>query len=279
MDLASRFKLEDLQRRHFPHVDANTVEAAFKSHACNFKSTERALLTRFGAIPTSMKAGVQPGPKLPAAIPHPSLNYTQSGPFVKENPWLATGNEVGILYEQYRSDAVDHALQRNAMFQKAADAYLRGDGKLAREFSDRGHFHDEAMHAGHAKAARVIFDSRNTNNKVSPDGHLSLDFHGLHRTEAAHILEEKLTELQATATATATSHSGGAGGGRNRGTRVNTVDLVLGTGHHSTGGKPILLPAVLEFLASHKYAHREVSHGGRGGIVRVMLDRTVNNTS
>lgn len=259
MDLGARFKLEDLQKRHFPHVDPSTVEAAFQSHALNFKSTEQSLLKQFGPIPPSMKASVEPGPKLPSAIPHPSVNYTGEGPYVKENTWVATGEEVGTLYEQYRSDAVDHALQRNALFQKAADAYIRGDGKLARDLSHRGHFHDEAMHAGHAKAARVIFDSRNKNVKITDDGHVTLDFHGLHRTEAGAILKDKLAEYASK--------------------RVKTVDLVLGTGHHSTGGKPILLPAILEFLSTRKYTHRQMSHGGRGGIVRVMLDRSVNSTS
>lgn len=272
MDLASRFKLEDLQKRHFPHVRPNEVETTFRSHRCNFKNTEQALLKQFGPIPKSLKSNVQSGPKLPAPIPHPSMKYTKEGPAVKKNTWVATGNEVGILYDQYRAEAVDHAVQRNALFQKAADAYLRGDGKLAREFSDRGRFHDEAMHAGHAKAARVIFESRNKNNKVSSDGHLTLDLHGLHRTEATDILDEKLSELMQNHFAVKQQQ----GGGSVRVTRVKTVDLLLGTGHHSTAGKPILLPAILEFLTSRKYAHREVSHGGRGGAVRVLLERSVN---
>jgi len=54
-------------------------------------------------------------------------------------PTLPTGESVNALYMSYRSRALQLGAARNACLSRAADAWRRGDGAAAKQFSREGH--------------------------------------------------------------------------------------------------------------------------------------------
>lgn len=270
LDLASRMKLRDLQSRLFPHVTADVVETSFKSFGCQFDTTEKFLCAEYGSIPEHLKSSAEPPPAKPEPIPHPSINYAKNKPAPKLEKWVATGPEVGRVYQKKRKDAIEHAEQRNKMFQRATQAFLQGDGKSAKAFSDKGRFHQEQMERNHTSAKTAIFRDRNksfekpaitvtkplTAVKVVISSHkqerFTIDIHGLHRSEAIELLQRKLIELSSFP-------------------RAEYLDVLYGTGHHAEKRESTLEATILNFLDDQKMKYRKLSAGGRGGAVRVTL--------
>ena len=143
-----------------------------------------------------------------AATPHPSL-------------WVDTGAAVSQLYKRLRQEAIDHAEQRNKLFQAATAAYRRGDGAAARALSREGRWHHDRMQelhdgrvktgesrqdvgwVGHAddgrargrcagtgargrgrpEASLALFDERNPAGGAHGSNEPIIDLHGLHVNE------------------------------------------------------------------------------------------------
>ena len=125
---------------------------------------------------------------------------------------------------------MDHVRLRNACFQQATQAYLAGNGLLAKRLAAEGRRHAERMFSAHSAAAEATFALRNDGQA---DGRIALlDLHGLHAREAVAMLRARLPAMRA---------ERGAGA---------VVQLVVGTGHHTVGEKtPARLPvAVLALL-------------------------------
>lgn len=119
--------------------------------------------------------------------------------------WLETGDLVANMHSELREEACDHARLRNAYFEQAQQAYLIGNKALAKELSVKGQLHDMHMEAAHGKAQESIYHQR---NPVAPEmrgngrGHERIiDLHGLHASEAIHLLKHELSVLKSTAMA------------------------------------------------------------------------------
>ncbi|KAL1918303.1 uncharacterized protein VTP21DRAFT_2963 [Calcarisporiella thermophila] len=164
----------------------------------------------------------------------------------EELPWLETGTAVSHAYQDARGEARRFARLRNRYFEQAAAAYQRGDGAKARALSLEGHRANQDMKEAHRRASRMIFEQRNSER-------VFLDLHGLHVSEAIEVLEERVTEL-----VLKEKHKG-------------ILYVVTGTGHHSSGGRARLLPAVEEWLEREGFYYADCSKDKRGGMLAIEL--------
>ncbi|PWA54144.1 CTC-interacting domain 7 [Artemisia annua] len=151
--------------------------------------------------------------------------------------WLETGDAVANMYSEMRGEARDHARLRNLYFEQARQAYLVGYKALAKELSVKGQLHNMQMKAAHGKAQESIYRQR---NPVSPSMQGNgrggqerlIDLHGLHVTEAIHVLKRDLTMLRNVA--------------RSADQRLQ-VYICVGTGHHTRGTRtPARLPVAVQ---------------------------------
>ncbi|KAK9059554.1 hypothetical protein SSX86_020258 [Deinandra increscens subsp. villosa] len=152
--------------------------------------------------------------------------------------WLETGDAVANMYSEMRGEARDHARLRNAYFEQARQAYLIGHKGLAKELSVKGQLHNMQMKAAHLQAQESIYRQR---NPVSPSIHGNgrgggqerlIDLHGLHVTEAIHVLKRDLTMLRNVARSA---------------DQCLQVYICVGTGHHTRGTRtPARLPVAVQ---------------------------------
>ncbi|KAK9273996.1 hypothetical protein L1049_018810 [Liquidambar formosana] len=140
------------------------------------------------------------------------------------------------MYSELREEARDHARLRNAYFEQARQAYLIGNKALAKELSVKGQLHNMHMKAAHGKAQESIYRQR---NPISPEmqgngraQERMIDLHGLHVSEAIHVLKHELSVLRSTA--------------RSADQRLQ-VYICVGTGHHTRGSRtPARLPVAIQ---------------------------------
>ncbi|KAK2452793.1 hypothetical protein P8452_00500 [Trifolium repens] len=150
--------------------------------------------------------------------------------------WLETGDAVANMYSELREEARDHARLRNAYFEQARQAYLIGNKALAKELSAKGQLHNMHMKEAHGKAQESIYRQR---NPVGPEMHVNgrghermIDLHGLHVSEAIHVLKHELSVLRSTARAVE---------------QRLQVYICVGTGHHTRGSRtPARLPIAVQ---------------------------------
>ncbi|CAH1433843.1 unnamed protein product [Lactuca virosa] len=175
--------------------------------------------------------------------------------------WLETGDAVANMYSEMRGEARDHARLRNAYFEQARQAYHIGQKALAKELSVKGQLHNIQMKAAHGKAQESIYYQR---NPVSPEMQGNgrgggqeriIDLHGLHVSEAIHVLKRDLMTWRNIA--------------RSADQRVQ-VYICVGTGHHTKGTRtPARLPvAVQRYLLEEEGLHYSEP---QPGLLRVVL--------
>ncbi|GAB4854003.1 hypothetical protein Ancab_022585 [Ancistrocladus abbreviatus] len=150
--------------------------------------------------------------------------------------WLETGEAVANMYSELREEARDEARLRNAYFEQARQAYLIGNKALAKELSVKGQRHNMQMKAAHNKAQESIYHHRNPVTADSLGGgrgqERMIDLHGLHVSEAIHVLKYELAALRSTA--------------RSSEQRLQLY-ICVGTGHHTRGSRtPARLPIAVQ---------------------------------
>ncbi|TYI79730.1 hypothetical protein E1A91_D05G041100v1 [Gossypium mustelinum] len=147
--------------------------------------------------------------------------------------WLETGDAVGNLYSELREEARDYARLRNAYFEQARQAFLIGNKALAKELSVKGQMHNMHMKAAHGKAQESIYHQRNPVPLENFRGQeRMIDLHGLHVSEALHMLKHELSVLRSTARAA---------------DQRLQVYICVGTGHHTRGSRtPARLPVAVQ---------------------------------
>ncbi|XP_020574847.1 polyadenylate-binding protein-interacting protein 7 [Phalaenopsis equestris] len=170
--------------------------------------------------------------------------------------WLETGEAVANIYSTSREDARDFARLRNACFQQARDAYLIGNKALAKELGDKGKWYNLQMKEAHAKARETIYRQRNpvSSEAYSRGQERMIDLHGLHMSEAIHVLKHELANLRNAA--------------RLSGHRLQVL-ICVGTGHHTKGTRtPARLPiAVEQYLAEEGIHYTQP----QPGLLRVVI--------
>ncbi|CAN4123913.1 unnamed protein product [Withania somnifera] len=169
--------------------------------------------------------------------------------------WLETGEAVANIYSEMREEARDHARLRNAYFEQARQAYLIGNKALAKELSVKGQLHNMQMKAAHGKAQESIYRLRNPEMHGNGRGQERIiDLHGLHITEAIHVLKRELSVLRNAA--------------RSADQRIQ-VYICVGTGHHTKGSRtPARLPiSVQRYLLEEGLDYSEP----QPGLLRVVI--------
>ena len=175
-----------------------------------------------------------PGSLQPAAPrAPPTRDVWESGGRIHQ---FQTGHAVSHSYAVEREHARDLALARNTLFEEATRAYQRGDKKLAKDLGAKGREYNALMHAAHETAARTLFDTRNA-SVVSGSGRRTIDLHGLHVREAIRALSEVLDDCKRRS--------------------EPEVDVVVGTGRHSTQQRGVLRRSIIEHVVASGYRYTE----------------------
>ncbi|WOL02643.1 polyadenylate-binding protein-interacting protein 7-like isoform X2 [Canna indica] len=175
-----------------------------------------------------------------------SSSYNGNGNMINGDKWyssgsagspvcLETGEAVANIYSESREEACDYARLRNTCFEQARMAHLIGNEVLAKELGSKGQLYNMQMKAAH-EAKNTMYWKRNL---LSPDiqsydqgQNRLIDLHGLHVTEAIHVLNHELRILRNTA--------------RTTGQRLHFM-IYVGTGHHTKGSRTLVrLPVAVE---------------------------------
>lgn len=96
-------------------------------------------------------------------------------------------NDTEAWYQEFQKKVDEHARKRQEYFDAAKKAHDDGDGKLAKELSDKGKKEGELMKQAQTEAARAVFKKRNADN-----GEDVIDLHGLQVEPAVEIVGEYL---------------------------------------------------------------------------------------
>ncbi|ROW17824.1 hypothetical protein VPNG_00575 [Cytospora leucostoma] len=124
-------------------------------------------------------------------------------------------------YDRLRDLARDEASKRNSCFDRAHQAYERGDGAEAKQLSNEGKEHAAKMAQYNKQASEYIFRANNAQDKVADD---TIDLHGQFVEEAEDILEARIRDAQA----------------RNQ----THLHVIVGRGNHSANHVQKLKPRV-----------------------------------
>ncbi|GFY89094.1 hypothetical protein Acr_06g0010340 [Actinidia rufa] len=173
--------------------------------------------------------------------------------------WLETGEAVANLYSEMRDEARDRARLRNAYLEQARQAYLIGNKTLAKEPSVKGQLHNIQMKSAHGKVQESIYRQRNPISPPEMQRHSGrgqeriIDLHGLHVSEAIHMLKHELGLLRTTV-----------------GNRLQVVYICVGTGHHTRCSRtPARLPiAIQRYLLKEEGLEYSEPHPG---LLRVVI--------
>ena len=173
-------------------------------------------------------------------------------------PWLETGSKTNQAYMKARQEAFKHGGLRNKFLQSAAQAWNRSDARAAKALSLRGQSENDLMRKAHREAARILYEDRNTSSATNNNAETYVDLHGLHPEEAIEYLEQALVKQQ-----------------KNHNLAIDSTSpylyAIVGTGHHSKGGKDKVGKAVRQWLGEWRYAVREFSVQGDtlGGLLGI----------
>lgn len=150
--------------------------------------------------------------------------------------------ETDALYKKYRAEADAHAKLRAQYYDEASEAHKQGDGKRAKELSEKGKEEGRLMEEAGLRAARAIFEAK---NKKQPEG--TIDLHGLQVKEAEMIVTEEMEKT------------------KKRGAKE--LKIIIGAGHHSDTKGPKVGPAVKKMLTDNGTTWREDETNASGGSI------------
>ncbi|KAK3313880.1 hypothetical protein B0H66DRAFT_365911 [Apodospora peruviana] len=124
-------------------------------------------------------------------------------------------------YDRLRDLARKEADRKKSCFDRAHEAYERGDGAEAKALSDEGKRHQKQQDAYNKQASDFIFRENNAPGRVAED---TIDLHGQFVEEAEDILEARIRDAQ----------------GRGQ----THLHVIVGKGNHSSGRVQKIKPRV-----------------------------------
>ncbi|KAE8677126.1 Polyadenylate-binding protein-interacting protein 7 [Hibiscus syriacus] len=147
--------------------------------------------------------------------------------------WPETGDTVANLYSELWEESQVHARASNAYFDQVRQGFPIGNKALAKELSLKGPLQSMRMKATHGNAEESIYRQRNRVHPEVVGGQLRIiDLHGLHVTEAIHMLKYELSVLRSTARAV---------------DQRLQVYIGVGAGHQTRGSRiPARLPVAIQ---------------------------------
>ncbi|KAL5317648.1 hypothetical protein ACEPPN_014745 [Leptodophora sp. 'Broadleaf-Isolate-01'] len=105
----------------------------------------------------------------------------------------SSSGDAEAEYDRLRDLARQEAGKRSSCFDKAHQAYERGDGAAAHQLSEEGKGHAAKMDQYNKQASDYIFRENNAPGRVADD---TIDLHGQFVEEAEDILEQRIRYAQ-----------------------------------------------------------------------------------
>merc|ERR1711964_290488 len=128
----------------------------------------------------------------PASIMSSSASYPMTRLGGKAFNHSSSG-DAEAEYDRLRDLARQEAGKRSSCFDKAHQAYERGDGAAAHQLSEEGKAHAAKMDQFNKQASDYIFRENNAPGRVPAD---TIDLHGQFVEEAEDILEQRIRYAQ-----------------------------------------------------------------------------------
>lgn len=148
------------------------------------------------------------------------------------------------IWQYYRREAKTLAEKRDQSVRSSRQAYKRGDGLKAKEYSNAGKHYKKLCEDANRSAANAIFIQNNENRPLT-----EIDLHGLFVNEAIEKLSECVIEAISI--------------------DVRQLDVIVGRGRHSEDG-PKLKPSVEQFAKENSISC-SFNHPGR---IRLHIGRS-----
>ncbi|CAG8492294.1 119_t:CDS:2, partial [Ambispora leptoticha] len=134
---------------------------------------------------------------------------------------------VEARYQNYRRLAGEQARIRKQISEQAQAAYRNGNGRKAKELSNKAKEHYKEMEKYNKMAAEFIYRENNKNRSYQ-----ELDLHGLFVTEALEYTEQRIQYCKSM--------------------KAKNLVIIVGKGNHSIGGVSKLKPAVAELINKYQ---------------------------
>jgi len=260
IDLAEKLKHKSL-KEEFPGVSDELLEAIYEANQKDVNQTKQALKTLFQEPKLPPKPRTVPSeppknqkPVVPAPVTKPNESPVPKPP--PSQPNEPSEEEFTFITRkkkkrefkpknetEFRKEASQLVHLKNEYFRAATNAYLHGDGALAKQLSERGKHFSHLLKESHKRACAETY----VNNTYRIDNVLTVDFHGVFVKEALEILEQVLLQDCG----------------------VKMLRLITGVGKHSEGGKAKIKPAIEEFLRQRGLHFTEP----RPGVLTVTLNK------
>ncbi|KAI9137558.1 hypothetical protein BKA69DRAFT_1097107 [Paraphysoderma sedebokerense] len=251
-----------------PHVDPTIIRSTFIQRNYSMEDTSDDLRRRFPRPTGSQSAEQNAKMSATSSISSSTRQINHLYQIAKTHAptaFLSTGSSVADMFQRYRSEAAQHAVIRNAYFQRSAEAYRNGDKALAKDLSLQGKLYNEKMIHLHNEASERIFKVRRKeiaeklNLSQSSDEIITdfIDLHGLFINEALGFLESKINQLYDDAYND--HHS-------------RYLFILTGTGHHSSNGRAKLLPAIKAYLKEYELVFVDASKDKKEGMLLVQIN-------
>ncbi|KAI1504192.1 Smr domain protein [Biscogniauxia marginata] len=152
----------------------------------------------------------------------------------------SVGNDSEAEYDRLRDLARAEASKRNSCFDRAHQAYERGDGAAAKELSNEGKRHAAKMDEYNKQASEYIFRENNAAGRVDAD---TVDLHGQFVEEAEDILEARIRDARAR--------------------RQTHLHVIVGKGNHSADHVQRLKPRVEQVCRELGLRYETEENAGR----------------
>jgi DNA-nicking Smr family endonuclease len=152
----------------------------------------------------------------------------------------AQSHSAEAEYDRLRNLARQEQAKKQSCFDRAHEAYERGDGAAAHNLSEEGKRHGQAVDQYNKQASDFIFRENNAVGRVDAD---TIDLHGQYVEEAEDILEQRIRYAQ------------GHGQGH--------LHVIVGRGNHSVDHVQKLKPRVEQLCRELGLQYETEENAGR----------------
>ncbi|KAJ1336372.1 hypothetical protein BSLG_007156 [Batrachochytrium salamandrivorans] len=222
-------------------------------------------------------------------------SYSPIGDRVHLNSkWVSTGDTLAASYVEYRHEAIEVALNRNKLFQRATEAFLAGNKAAARALSLSAKRLNDEVEQLHNIAAKKIFTARNASSALVQSGSSSMASKAQpgsgigggggstatrkqlqHAQQSALLLKQQQShtiDLHGLHASEAILMLQSTIESLMKAKFVGELVIITGTGHHSRTHRAKVLPEVRSYLQQGGWRPAEGTlHDRRGGMLVIQI--------
>ncbi|KAH6571306.1 hypothetical protein BASA62_003957 [Batrachochytrium salamandrivorans] len=224
-----------------------------------------------------------------------AASYSPIGDRVHLNSkWVSTGDTLAASYVEYRHEAIEVALNRNKLFQRATEAFLAGNKAAARALSLSAKRLNDEVEQLHNIAAKKIFTARNASSALVQSGSSSMASKAQpgsgigggggstatrkqlqHAQQSALLLKQQQShtiDLHGLHASEAILMLQSTIESLMKAKFVGELVIITGTGHHSRTHRAKVLPEVRSYLQQGGWRPAEGTlHDRRGGMLVIQI--------